>query len=98
MPGCDRIPSCLISSLANIQDNRVGANNTEMLMSSFGRILISQLLVSRSSEPKVCWSYNLKTTAALNKAVAQIQHANNKLFKEDTKWSAYASVLDPKRT
>lgn len=54
MPGCDRIPSCLISSLANIQDNRVGANNTEMLMSSFGRILISQLLVSRSSEPKVC--------------------------------------------
>lgn len=36
IPGCDRIPTCLISNLANIEDNRVGANNTKMLMSSFG--------------------------------------------------------------
>lgn len=83
MPGWDRIPSCLISSLANIQDNRVGANNTEMWTSSFGHILISQLLVSRSSEPKVCWSYNLKTITAYNIAGAQIQLPSTQTFKAE---------------
>lgn len=61
MPGCNRFLSCLISSLANIQDNRVGANNTEMTMSSLGRIITSKLLVNRSSEPKVFWSYKTET-------------------------------------
>lgn len=60
IPGCDRIPSCLISSFAKKQVIRVGANIKYMLVSSLGRILSSQLLVKRSSDPNILCSYKKK--------------------------------------
>lgn len=62
IPGCDLIPSCLISSFAKKKVTRVGVNIKYMLVSSLGRILSSQLLVKRSSDPNILCSYRKKDT------------------------------------